>query len=170
MRLPDAEKRRFSDLARRVHLSESALATNAIRALLDRDQQLPRREVPLRDYAVARDRLTIRLRPGDGLAVIQRATERGFRPASYVSALVRAHLSGRAPISTAEMSMLKASIAVLITLGTAVGRLGQKSHMSDADEQLLERTLRGTRAEIARLEERFHGFVKAALIAWEARL
>ena len=97
------DKARFKSLAQRVGLSESALALNAIRALLDRDDDWLRRQPPLEpEHVPATDRITIRLRPGDGLAVIQRATERGFKPATYISALVRAHITANPPLPSAE--------------------------------------------------------------------
>ena len=98
------EKARFKLLAQHVGLSESALALNAIRALLERDDAWFRRQSPLNpQHVAATDRITIRLRPGDGLAVIQRATERGFKPATYISALVRAHITANPRLPSAEV-------------------------------------------------------------------
>ena len=115
------DKARFKSLAQRVGLSESALALNAIRALLDRDDDWLRRQPPLEpEHVPATDRITIRLRPGDGLAVIRRATERGFKPATYISALVRAHITANPPLPSAEVNALKMSISVLAGLGTVL--------------------------------------------------
>jgi len=70
---PD-EKARFTLIARHVGLSESALALRAIRLLLDRDEQWLARQPNLKwNHVAARDRITVRLRPGDGLEVIRRA-------------------------------------------------------------------------------------------------
>ena len=112
------EKARFKLLAQHLGLSESALALNAIRALLERDDVWLRRQSPLNpQYVAATDRITIRLRPGDGLAVIQRAAERGFKPATYISALVRAHIMANPPLPSAEVNALKMSLGVLAGLG-----------------------------------------------------
>jgi hypothetical protein len=71
------EKRRFAEVAAKLRVSESALALMAIRALLDSDvPDLPPR-TSSSDPAV--DRITIRLRPGDRLAIRQRAAERRMR-------------------------------------------------------------------------------------------
>ena len=64
------EKARFTLLAQHVGLSESALALNAIRILLERDEQWHARQPELKwGHVAASDRITIRLRPGDGLEV-----------------------------------------------------------------------------------------------------
>ena len=120
-RLSPEEKARFKLLAKHVGLSESALAWKAICSLLDRDDEWLRRQAPLNlDHVAASDRITIRLRPGDGLAVIRRATERGMKPSTYISALVRAHITADPPIPTTEVSALKTSLGVLAGLGTVL--------------------------------------------------
>ena len=98
------EKARFTLLARHVGVSESELL-RAIRTVLDRDGPWLARQPDLKwEHVAASDRITIRLRPGDGLEVIRRATERGMRPATYVSALVRAHITANPPLPAAEVN------------------------------------------------------------------
>ena len=91
--------------ARHFGLSESTLALRAIRILLDGDKPWSRQQPHIYlEHTAASDRLTIRLRPVDGIEVIRRATERGLKPATYVSALVRAHITANPPLPTAEIS------------------------------------------------------------------
>ena len=162
------EKARFKLLAQQVGLSESALALNAIRALLERDEQWLRRQSPLNpEHVAATDRITIRLRPGDGLAVIQRATERGFKPATYISALVRAHLTANPPLPSAEVSALKMSIGVLAGLGTLLANTSRRGVPSGSQGEIYREAIRRTRHEIATLEQRIVDLTKAALLAWE---
>jgi len=42
----------------------------------------------------ALDRITIRLRPGDRLAIRHRAAERRMKDSAHIAALVRGHLAG----------------------------------------------------------------------------
>lgn len=108
------EKGRFKLIARHAGMSESELALRAIRLLLDRDEAWLARRPELKwDHVAASDRITIRLRPGDGLEVIRRSTERGMKPATYISALVRAHITANPPLAAAEVNALKTSIVVL---------------------------------------------------------
>jgi hypothetical protein len=164
------EKTRFTLLARHVGLSESALALNAIRALLGRHEQWLRRQPTLNlEHVAATDRITIRLRPGDGLAVIRRATERGMKPATYISALVRAHITANPPLPGAEVSALKMSIGVLAGLGTVLANTGGHGIPTGPQGEIYREAIQRTRTEIAALEQRVVDFIKAALIAWETR-
>jgi len=155
-------------LAQHVGLPESALALNAIRALLERDEQWLRQQAPLNpEHVAATDRITIRLRPGDGLAVIQRATERGFKPATYISALVRAHITANPPLPSAEINALKTSIGVLAGLGAGLANTSRHGIPSGPQGDIYHVAIRRTRGEIAALEQRIVDLTKAALIAWE---
>ena len=164
------DKARFRLLAQHVGLSESALALNAIRALLDRDDEWLRRQRQLNpEHVAATDRITIRLRPGDGLAVIRRATERGVKPATYISALVRAHVTANPPLPTAEINALKMSIGVLAGLGIVLANTSRHAIQSGPQEEAYCEAIRRTRGEIAALEQRIVDLTRAALVAWEAR-
>jgi hypothetical protein len=83
-----AEKARFRALAMRAGMSESALALVAIRSLLDPDREsAPTASIGMERLA-ATDRITIRLRPGDGATIAQRAAARGMKVSGYLAALV----------------------------------------------------------------------------------
>jgi len=167
---PD-EKARFTLIARHVGLSESALALRAIRLLLDRDEQWLARQPNLKwDHVAARDRITVRLRPGDGLEVIRRATERDMRPATYISALVRAHIACNPPLPAAELNALKKSLAVLAGIGSLLANTSQHGIPSGPQREVYREAIRRTRAEVAALEQHIVDLTKAALIAWETRL
>ena len=76
---PD-EKERFAELAASRGISESTLALIAIRALLESSAP-PARTVPSGSrHQAATDRITIRLRPGDGRALNDRAARRRMKP------------------------------------------------------------------------------------------
>lgn len=164
------EKARFKLVARHAGLSEAELALRAIRTLLSRDEQWLARRPDLKwEHVTASDRITIRLRPGDGLEVIRRATERGMRPATYISGLVRAHVKANPPLPAAEVNALKTSIAVLAMLGTALAKASRKGIPSGPQGDVYAEMIRRTRAEIASLERRIVDLTRAALIAWETR-
>jgi hypothetical protein len=164
------EKARFQLLARHVGMSESALALRAIRTLLSRDEPWLARQPDLKwDHVAASDRITIRLRPGDGLEVIRRATERDMKPATYISALVRAHITANPPLAAGEVNALKTAIVVLANLGTMLAKTSRDGIPSGPQGEVYGEVLRRTRREIAVLERRIVDLTKAALIAWETR-
>jgi hypothetical protein len=87
-----AEKARFTWLAERAGMSESALALMAIRAVLDPDGKAHTAAAAASERGAATDRITVRLRPGDGAAIARRAAQRGMKASTYLAALVRAHV------------------------------------------------------------------------------
>ena len=165
VRLSPEEKTRFATLATVSGLSESALALKAIRMVITPDA------VPAGTSAVAptrqpaTDRITIRLRPGDGEAIARRASQRRMKLSTYIAVLVRAHLAANPPLAAHELSALKQSVAVLL----AIGQLLAKSARAASADSIREDDVQRTRAAVAAVEQRFHDFTKAALISWESR-
>src|SRR5213082_2160367 len=84
-----AEKTRFATLAHAAGISESGLALMAIRAFVDEDDrtQGPAAHDPAAERVRATDRITIRLRPGDGAVIARRAAERGMKTSTYLAAM-----------------------------------------------------------------------------------
>ena len=143
------EKDRFAVLARSRGLSESALALSAIRAVINRDSGC------LDPYATgpstaATDRITIRLRPGDGQAIAQRSAQREMRPSAYLAALKR-------------------SVVLLARLGTLLAHAVRHPALSGPLLDDLRENMARTRAAVAALEQGTHELVRAALISWESR-
>src|ERR1700733_10221675 len=98
-RLSAAEKVRFATLAAASGVSESALALIAIRKVLDPEAAPLPESVPAPARGPATDRITIRLRPGDGESIARRAAQRGVKPSAYLAALVRAHVVVNPPLT-----------------------------------------------------------------------
>jgi hypothetical protein len=117
----------------------------------------------------ATDRITIRLRPGDRLALNQRAAERGTRSSTYLAALVRAHLAARPPLTIAELSVLKQGVAVLAKLRRALSETSRRVAQGGPLPPELQKELSMTRTVVAALEQRTRDFARSALITWEAR-
>ena len=143
----------------------------AIRAFVDAKSSAP--EASASDAVAERlratDRITIRLRPGDGAAIGRRARGRGVRPATYLAAMARAHVAGAPPVFTQELVALKQSIAVLAGLGTILAQSAHRSTLNGQGLEELRQVLSRTSAAVAALEQRTHAFTKAALMAWESR-
>lgn len=160
-----AEKARFAMLATASGLSESALAMIAIRKVLDPDAASLRKSVPAPAGRPATDRITIRLRPGDGESIARRAAQRGMKPCAYLAALVRAHVAVNPPLTANELAALKQSVALL----AGVGRLLAQAIRLPSSPGIAREELQRTRAAVAILEQRTHDLARAALITWESR-
>lgn len=164
-----AEKARFRDLAMRSGMSESALALVAIRALLDRQGKPPQTTTAAMERLAATDRVTTRLRPGDGAAITQRAAARGMKVSAYLAALVRAHVQCDPPLPTAELAALRKSVAILAGLGHVFAHVARAPVLTGVDYEAMRQDIAHVRLAVASLEQQTHDLAKAALIAWESR-
>jgi hypothetical protein len=164
-----AEKARFRELAMRAGMSESALALVAIRTLLDPDGKPPQTTTTALERLAATDRVTIRLRPGDGATITQRAAGRGMKASAYLAALVRAHVLANPPLPTAELAALRKSVAILAGLGHVFAHVARAPVLTGVDYEAMRKDFAQVRIVLARLEQQTHDLAKAALIAWESR-
>ena len=162
------EKRLFAAVAAQRQISESALALIAIRALLE--SQSPELRPSPSSSGPAQDRITIRLRPGDRLAIRRRASERHMKDSGYIAALVRGHVSANPPLPTHELAAFKAAVSVLAGFGRLLARSAREAARTGVLTRDLQQELRGTRALVSEVERRMHEFAQAALISWESRV
>ena len=162
------EKRSFAEVAAKLGVSESTLALIAIHTLLDSDvPDLPPR-ASNSDPAV--DRITIRLRPGDRLAIRQRAAERRMKDSAYIAALVRGHVVANPPLATQELAAFKAAVSLLAGFGRLLARTAREAAQAGVLPRDLQQDLSRTRALVADIERRMHEFAQAALVTWESRV
>jgi hypothetical protein len=162
------EKRSFAEVAAKLRVSESTLALIAIRTLLDSDvPDLPPR-ASSSDPAV--DRITIRLRPGDRLAIRHRAAERRMKDSAYIAALVRGHVAANPPLATHELAALKGAVSVLAGFGRLLARTAREAAQAGVLPRDLQQDLSRSRALVADVERRMHEFAQAALVTWESRV
>jgi hypothetical protein len=166
VRLSPREKEWFATLARSRGVSESALALSTIRSIADSGCLDPYATGP---QTPATDRITIRLRPGDGAAIVRRASERGMKPSAYLAALVRAHVAANPPLAAKELAELKYSLVVLSSLGALLVKAARNPSLSGAELGDLRQNISRTRAAVAGLEQRTHDLVRTALVSWESR-
>ena len=162
------EKRLFAAVAAQRQMSESTLALIAIRALLD--SQSPDLAPNPSNSGPALDRITIRLRPGDRLAIRHRAAERRMKDSAYIAALVRGHVAVNPPLATGELAAFKAAVSVLAAFGRILARAAREATQAGVLTRDLQEELRRSRALVADVERRMHEFAQAALVTWESRV
>ena len=162
------EKRLFAAVAAQRQMSESTLALIAIRALLD--SQSPDLAPNPSNSGPALDRITIRLRPGDRLAIRHRAGERRMKDSAYIAALVRGHVAANPPLTTHEIAAFKAAVSVLAAFGRILARAAREATQAGVLTRDLQEELRRSRALVADVERRMHEFAQAALVTWESRV
>jgi hypothetical protein len=162
------EKRSFADVAAKLRVSESTLALIAIRTFLD--SNVP--DLPPRTSSTnpAVDRITIRLRPGDRLAIRNRAAERRMKDSAYIAALVRGHVAANPPLATHELAVFKAAVSLLAAFSRLLARTAREEAQRGVLSGDLQQDLSRTRALISEVERRMHEFARAALVTWESRV
>ena len=161
------EKRMFAAVAAQRQVSESTLALIAIRALLD--SQSPDLPTNTSSGGPALDRITIRLRPGDRLAIRRRAAERRMKDSAYIAALVRGHVAA-SPLASHELAAFKAGVSILATFGRLLARTAREAAQAGVLTRDLQQELSRSRALVADVERRMHEFSQAALVTWETRV
>jgi hypothetical protein len=162
------EKRVFAALAAQRRISESTLALIAIRAWLD--AQSPDLPLSPSSSGPALDRITIRLRPGDRLAIRHRASERRMKDSGYIAALVRGHVAANPPLTTHELAAFKAGVSVLAGFVRLLARSAREAARSGVLTRDLQQELKRCRVLVSEVERRIHDFAQAALVSWESRV
>lgn len=139
----------------------------AIRTVLDPDGKASSAATAAAETAAATDRITIRLRPGDGAAIARRAAQREMKASTYLAAL--AHVGAHPPLAAIELATLKQSIVVLAGLGRLLAQTARNPALTGAGLEDLRQNLSRTRAAVAALEQHTHDLAKTALVSWESR-
>lgn len=162
------EKRLFATVAAQRQISESTLALIAIRALLD--SQPPDLPPNTSASGPALDRITIRLRPGDRLAIRRRAAARCMKDSAYIAGLVRGHVAANPPLTSQELAAFKTGVSVLVAFGRHLARSTREAARAGVLTRDLQQDLNRTRALVSEVERRMHEFAQAALVTWESRV
>lgn len=163
-------KARFAALAAQQGLTESALlallidkvvAANATSDAIESAQRT-------RETECARDRLTLRLRPGDRTLAEAKAAARRMKTSSYLALLVRTHVRGTPVMPPAELDELKSVVGHLAALGRQLRAMGeggsaQGGMTSATAHQLLVEV--GTTVESVR--QAVAGVVRMNVLSWE---
>ena len=164
VRLTPEEKQLFAELAASRGLSECALAVATLRSLLTPGTPLLADIPSTSPREAATDRITIRLRPGDGATLEARAARRRMK-----TALVRSHIAADTVLTADELDSVKKAVAVLAGVGRLLSQIarygGQGASLSPETRQ----TLAQTRSAVAVVEQRTSDLARAALRSWECR-
>lgn len=161
-------KERFARAARAQGLSESALLRRLLEDLVP-PNRLPDDLLitPVEEVPSAR-RVSVRLRADDLLLLRERAKARGLPTSTYISYLVRSHLTAQTPLPTQELAALKRSVAEIGAIGRNINQIAravnQQQWPSGPDAAVLSemnRVLTAMRAHIKAL-------INANLSSWDS--
>ena len=157
-------KARFGALAALHGLSPSALLTRILDDVLNQNENHDMRAQELE--RPAGERLSLRLRPGDLAKVSERAVARGMKTATYIAALIHAHVCRDAPLPVAELNVLKLAVAQLSGLRRDLDR--STGQPSGANADVARALLEATQRQVDDLRRDVAGVVRCNLMSWEA--
>ena len=169
VRLSPEEKQRFAELAASRGLSECALAVATLRALLAPGTSSAVNIPSASHREVATDRITIRLRPGDGAALEARAARRRMKTSTYLSALARSHIAANMVLTADELQTVKQAVVVLAGIGRVLSRIARCGSQKGSLPPEVRQALAQTRSIVATVEQRTSDLARAALRSWESR-
>ncbi|CAG0994474.1 hypothetical protein GEOBC_02558 [Geobacteraceae bacterium] len=155
-------KARFAALAAARGMTESRLLMLLIDTVLERNSA----DASSRSDASATERVTVRLRPGDRALLDARAAMRRMKSASYVVALIRAHVRGQAPLPKDEIDALKVTVSHLTALRRQLEETARAANAA-ADLDMLRR-LQETATHVEDVRRHVAEIVKTNLMSWEA--
>ena len=169
VRLTPEEKRQFAELAASRGLSECALAVATLRALLIPGTPFVADIPNVSPREAATDRITIRLRPGDGSALEARAARRRMKTSTYLAALVRSHIAADTVLTADELDSVKKAVVVLAGVGRLLSRIARCGGQGGSLWPETRQALAQTRSVVAAVEQRTSDLARAALRSWESR-
>ena len=151
-------KERFRAVACYQGLSESTLLKRLVEAaLLTAAAVRPQVPESIEPVAVG-GKISVRLRTDDLLLLRERAKARAMPTSTYVSLLIRSHLRSVTPLPTAELDVLKRSVAEISAIGRNLNQIARTVNQSEgsngarkADLQALLRALNDMRVYIKSL-------------------
>ena len=160
------KKSRFAALAASRGLSQSKLLGLLIDAVLVRNPI----EAPAEgDWGGAGrgDKVSLRLRPGDGRLLRLRAQAREMKYTTYAAVLIRAHLRAHPPMPQGELAKLECSLAEVSAVAESLGQIARAMTQEERDDPACGLELSAIVPAVERLWRQMREVVKANVLSWE---
>jgi hypothetical protein len=159
-------KARFRALAEHEQVSESALLTRVIEAMLLRPTDAAAVVSTSQRRPLSR-RFSVRVTPDDLVLLDARARARGMRAATYASVLLRAHLRSLAPLPKDELLALKQSVSELGAIGRNLNQLARAANQGSRVAGPTREDLRALIKVCEGLRDHVRALIRANITSWE---
>lgn len=161
-----AQKAQFAALAASRGLSQSRLMGLLVDAVLARNQvDSAAQGQPAR--AGQGDRVSLRLRPGDGKLLRLRAQARGMKYTTYAAVLIRAHLRADPAMPLDELAKLERSLAEVGAVAESLSQIAQAMTQGGSVDPAWGIELSTILPQVERLWRQMREVVKANVPSWE---
>jgi hypothetical protein len=160
-------KARFSALAASRGLSESKLLGLVIDGLLARnppDADAERQK----GKAGKADHISVRLRPGDGARLRERARARGINYTTYAAVLIRSHLVSNPPMRLKELSRLERGLAHVSAIAGSLRQIARALRQEEGLDPELASQLAAVLPAVEGLWQQMRELTKANVLSWES--
>lgn len=161
------QKVRFAALAASRGLSESRLLGLIIDSVLARNPTDSGAK-QTHGYSRKRDRITVRLRPGDGELLRVRAQARGMSFSTYAATLVRANVRAHPPMPIEEVARLELGLAQLRVMGVSFRESARAIEQTPSLYPALRADLLAVLSALERLRQELRDVIKLNRISWES--
>ena len=160
-------KGQFAALAASRGLSVSKLLGLLIESVLERN---PLEPAGSDHHSEAReeDRITLRLRPGDGQWLRLRAQRRGMKYTTYAAALIRAHVRLDPPMPHEELARIERVLAEISAIGRRLNQIAGAERETQGIDPGLRVELAGILSATEELRQALREVVKVNRISWES--
>ena len=148
-------------------LSESKLLGLLIESVLERNRVDPAGDEG-HGKAGEDDRITLRLRPGDGRLLRLRAQKRGIKYTTYAAALIRAHVRADPPMPLEELARIERSLAEISAIGRRLNQIGGTVREGQGVNSGLRPELTVVLRAVEELRQALREVVKVNRISWES--
>src|SRR4051794_25639241 len=118
-------KERFGRVAKAQGLSESALLRRLLKNMVVPAREPDDLEITPVEELPSAQRVSVRLRADDFLLLRERAKSRSLPTSTYISYLVRSHLTAQTPLPTEELAALKKSVAEIGAIGRNINQIAR---------------------------------------------
>jgi hypothetical protein len=165
-RVTSETRARLQDLAALQGITESAFLRQMLFLALGGSRYIEGPTPPRADPVGRENRLSVCLSGEDRRQVKERATARGVASATYAALVLRAHLSGNAPIPRAEYLALRESVHELTAIGRNLNQIARALNLN-AKAALPGRTEVFAMLKVAEgLRDHFKDLLKANQDSW----
>ena len=161
------QKAGFAALALSRGLSESKLLGLLIDSVLERN---PVDEAGEEHHGEVEegDRITLRLRPGDGKWLRLRAQRRGMKYTTYAAALIRAHVRADPPMPLEELARLERGLSKISAIGRRLNQIAGAVSERQSVDPGLSVELPAVLHAVEELRQSLREVVKVNRISWES--
>jgi hypothetical protein len=160
-------KARFCALAASRGLSESKLLGLVIDAVLARNP-IDAGAEQQRGKAGKGDHISVRLRPGDGTRLRERAHARGMNYTTYAAVLIRTHLFTQPPMPLKELRRLEGGLAQVSAIAGSLREIARALRQEEGLDPELASHLAAVLPAVEGLWQQMRELVKANVLSWES--